>query len=110
MAEVVGQREGFRKVLVEPEGAGERPRDLADLDGVGESGPVMIAFVVNEDLGLMLQAAEGRGMDDPVTVALEIAPGRRRRLGVQAPAAPHRVASVRSAPALAMGPHATSSG
>ena len=35
----------------------------------------MVALVEDEDLGLVLEAAKGRGMDDAVAVALEIAAG-----------------------------------
>ena len=39
----------------------------------------MIPFVVDENLGLVFQAPERRGMDDAVPVPLEgIAPGRLR--------------------------------
>jgi hypothetical protein len=31
----------------------------------------MLAFVMQENLGLVLQAPEGRRMDDPVAIALE---------------------------------------
>ena len=79
MAEVVGERQRLGQVLVEAEGAGERPGDLADLDGVGQPGAEMVALVIDEDLRLVLEPPEGGGMDDPVPVALELAAGRRRR-------------------------------
>ena len=45
----------------------------------------MIALVMDEDLGLVGEAAEGGRVDDPVAVALELGARRRRRLGDQAP-------------------------
>ena len=41
----------------------------------------MIALVIDEDLGLVLEPAEGGRMDDAVAVALERGP--RRRLGLR---------------------------
>ena len=79
VAEVVRQRQRLGQVLVEPEGAGQRPGDLAHLDGVGQPGAEMVALVIDEDLRLVLEPAEGGGMDDPVPVALELAAGRRDR-------------------------------
>ena len=80
VAEVVRQRQRLGQVLVEPQRAGQRAGDLRHLDRVGQPRAVVVALVVDEDLRLVLQAAEGGGMDDAVAVALERA-ARRRRLG-----------------------------
>jgi iron-sulfur cluster assembly accessory protein len=72
---------------------------------MGQPGPEMITFVVDEDLGLVLEPAEGGGMDDPVPVALEVAAGGRDRLRVEPAAAPPRIAGIRGSPSLAKGPH-----
>ena len=49
----------------------------------------MIAFVIDEDLGLVVEAAERGGMEDAVAVARVERAGRARRLGDQpAPAFP----------------------
>ena len=45
----------------------------------------MIALVMDEHLRLVREAAERGRMDDAVAVALEFRPGRRRRLGNEAP-------------------------
>jgi hypothetical protein len=37
---------------------------------VGEAGAVVVPLVVDEDLGLVLEAAEGAAVDDAVAVAL----------------------------------------
>ena len=84
VAKVVAERDGFREVVVEPQRASERARDLRHLDRVGETGAEMIALVIDEHLGLVGEAAEGGRMDDPVAVALEVGPRRRRRLGDKA--------------------------
>ncbi len=84
VAEIVAERDRFREVVVEPQGAGERARDLRHLDRVGEAGAEMVALVMDEHLGLVGETAEGGRMDDPVAVALEFGPRRRRRLGDEA--------------------------
>ena len=68
--EIVGERHRFGEVLVEAERAGDRPRDLRDLKGMREPGAVVVALVVDEDLGLVLEPAEGARMDDAVPVPL----------------------------------------
>jgi hypothetical protein len=82
VTEVVGERDGLGKILVEPSARAMRAGDLGDLDAVREAGAEQVAFVIHEDLGLVFQAPEGRGMHDAVAVALELAARdpRRRRL------------------------------
>ena len=62
VAEVVRERQSLRQVLVEPEGPRQRPGDLGDLKGMGQPGAVVITLVVEEDLGLVKQAPEGRAV------------------------------------------------
>ena len=45
----------------------------------------MVPLMVDEHLGLVLQAAEGAGVDDPVTVPLEDRPVAVLLLGVTPP-------------------------
>ena len=71
MPQVVPQGDGFGEVLVEQEGTGYGAAYLADLDGVGEAGAMVIAVVREVDLGFMLQTAKGEGVDDAVAVVLE---------------------------------------
>ncbi len=54
---------------------GERAGDLRHLDRVGQPGAVVVAFMRDEHLRLVLQAAEGGRVDDAVAVALEAACG-----------------------------------
>jgi len=54
MAEIMGQRQGFREILVEPELPGQRAGDLGHLERMGQPGAVMIAFVEHENLRLVL--------------------------------------------------------
>ena len=74
VAEVVAQGDGLGQVLVEAEGLGDRPGDLGDLEAVRQPRPVVVAERREEDLGLVLEAAEGLRVDDPVPVALEVGP------------------------------------
>ena len=71
VAEVVAQHEGFRELLVESEDARHGAADLCAFEAVGEASAVVVAFVVHEDLGLVLEPPERRAVDDAVAVALE---------------------------------------
>ena len=78
VAEVVGQRHRLGQIGVEPERRGDGAGDLRHLDRVGQAGAVIVAAIpvavlFDEHLGLVLEPAEGRRVDDPVAVAL---PGR----------------------------------
>ena len=84
VAEIVAKRDRFREIVVEPQGASERARDLRHLDRVGEAGAEMVALVIDEHLRLVGETAEGGRMDDAVAVALEVGPRRRGRLGDKA--------------------------
>ena len=88
--EVVGQRQRLGEVLVHPENTADRARDLRHLQAVGEARAVVIPLVIDEDLGLVLEPAERRAVDNAVAVALE---GRSRaafQFWVETPAAPLR--------------------
>jgi hypothetical protein len=83
MAEIVGQRQRLGQVLVKTERAGERARNLGDLEGVGQPGAKVIAFVEDEDLGLVRESAEGGGVDDTVAVAPEGVAGCAHRFRIE---------------------------
>ena len=85
VAEVVAERDGLRQVFVQAEGAGDAARDLRDLDRVGQSRPEVVALVGNEDLRLVLQAAERARVDDPVAVPRVVRAGVARTRGNGAP-------------------------
>ena len=38
---------------------------------MGETSPVIVAFVVNKNLGFIFQSSECRGVDDAITVSLK---------------------------------------
>ncbi len=86
MAEVVGKRDRFGKLLVEAQRARDGTRDLGRLQRMGEAGAIVVALVIHEDLGFVFEPAECRRMDYPIAIALES--GAQRMLGLgDAPAA-----------------------
>ncbi len=95
MTEIVGQRQGLGEILVEPKPPRQRARNLCHFEGVREPGAVMVALVEDEDLGLVLEAAERGGMDDAIAVAAEVAAAFARRLGMEPAPAQGRIAGVR---------------
>ena len=108
--EVVRQRERLGEILVEAEGAGDGAGDLAYLEGVGEPRAVVVALMEDEHLRLMLEPPKGGGVDDPVTVALELAARRRGCFRVKTAPARAGVAGVGRPPSFPEGPHALTSG
>jgi hypothetical protein len=78
----VGQRHGLGEILVEAQDPRRGARDLGNLEGVGEPGAKVIALVIDEHLGLVLEAAECGAVHDPVAVALERAAQAAGGLGM----------------------------
>ena len=74
--EVVGERHGFREVLIQRERARRGAGDLRDLERVREARAEVIALVAHEHLRLVLEAAERGAVHDAVAVALERAAQR----------------------------------
>ena len=95
VAEIMGERHRLGEVFVERQRPRQRPRDLPDLDGVGQPRAKMIAVERNEHLRLMGEAAKGGRVQNPVAVALKLAARARRRLLDEPPARARRVAGVR---------------
>jgi len=88
VAEIVHQGDRLGQILVQAQRARHRARDLRHLDRVGQPRAVVVSFMLDEDLGLVLEAAKGRRMKDPVTIALEGRAMRRCGLGMKPTAAP----------------------
>ena len=86
--EVVRQRQRLGEVLVHPENTADRAGNLRHLQAVGEARAVVIPLVIDEDLRLVLEPAEGRAVDNAVAVALEGRPRAAFRFWVETPAAP----------------------
>jgi len=66
--DVVGRGEQ-RRGLIEP--VAKAAPDLGDLNGVGQTGTVKVIFAAEKDLRFILEPAEGRGVNDAVTVHLK---------------------------------------
>ena len=71
VAKIVAQTYGFGKVLVESQRPCSGSGKAGDLKGVGQSGAVMVALRLEENLSLVLQAAEAFAVGDAVNVPLE---------------------------------------
>src|SRR5206468_7550625 len=84
VADVMPQRHRFDEVLVEAQRAGHRAPDLTDLEDVREPRAIVVADRREEDLRLVLRAAERLAVDDAVAVDREARPRRRRLLGLGA--------------------------
>ena len=87
MAQIVGERDGFREIAVESQGVGDGARDLGHFQAVGQARAIVVAAMGHKDLGLALQAPERLGVDDPVPVPREGIPRLAVGLGVQPPTA-----------------------
>src|SRR3546814_5711982 len=59
-----------------------------------QPGTIMVALGCDEDLGLVLESAKGRRMDDPIPIALEAGSRLAFGLGMEAAPALCRVAGV----------------
>ena len=88
MAEIVPQPDGLGQVLVEPQRARDGARDLGHLERVGQARAEVVALGRHEDLRLVLEAAEGLGVHDPVAVALQRRAQPAVLLGPRAPCRP----------------------
>ena len=87
VTQIVPERDRLGQLFVEAQHLGDAARDLRDLEGVRQPRPVMIAGRREEDLRLVLQAAEGLAVDHAVAIALEGRPNRILRLRPQPAAA-----------------------
>ena len=97
MSEIVPKRDRLREILVEPERAGERARDLGNFEGMREARAVVVALVEDEHLGLVGQPPERRRMDNPIAITPEIVAGGTWRLGSSPTAALRGVGCIGSA-------------
>ncbi len=85
VAEVVRQRDRLGQILVQRQHPRDGAGDLRHFQRMGHPRAVIIAFVLHEDLRLVLEAAERGGMDDAVAVALVTGARRAFGLGIKPP-------------------------
>jgi hypothetical protein len=71
MAKIMRKRKRLGQILIQTKRAGHGAGDLRNFEAMSEPRPIMIAFVINEDLRFVSQSAKGRGMKNAVAVALE---------------------------------------
>ncbi len=86
MAQIVRQADRFGQGFIQLQRERHGTCDLSDFDGVGDPRAVKVALVIHEHLGLVDQAPEGVGMDDPIAIPLKFAAEFGFRFGVAAPA------------------------
>ena len=82
MAQVMRRADGLGGSSLQPSDRFQRAADLRHLNAVRQTVAAMVAFRVDEDLRLVLQAAEGRRMHDAVAVAPIVEPVGMRILGI----------------------------
>ena len=82
---VMRESNAFDQILIQCQIARNRARDLGYFDTVGEAGAKQVAFMINKDLGLVLEPAKRGRMDNAIPVALKFTSPFRRRLGNPAP-------------------------
>ena len=74
VSQVMRQRHCLCQVGVQVQRIGDGSCHLRHLDRMGQPGAIEIALVLDENLRLVFQPAEGRAVNDPVAVALETGP------------------------------------
>src|SRR6185369_9330162 len=74
VAKIVGKTNCLNQILVGTQGPRKCPTDLSDFQGMGEAGAEVVAFEIDEDLGLIFEPSKRGGMKDAVAVALERGP------------------------------------
>ena len=81
--QIVAEGDRLGQILVQPQGARDRPRDARDLERVRHAGAVVVALRLQKDLRLVHQTAEGFAVQDAVGIALITGAHiiLRRRLG-----------------------------
>jgi len=85
VTEVVSKADRLDQVFAEAKSAGNRAADLGDLQAVRQARTKKVAFVIYEDLGLVLKSPKRSGMNNSIAVALELTPRIGRVLSVNAP-------------------------
>jgi hypothetical protein len=72
MADVVDQCERFDQIDVQSKLFGDGARNLRDFEGVGQTVAEVVGVAASEDLRFRFKAAESSGVNDAVTVPLEV--------------------------------------
>ena len=95
VTKIMGERKRLGEIVVKAERPGQRSGNLTHFKRMGEPGAEMVALMRNKDLGFMGKPAEGRAMNDTVTVTLKFRARWRGRLRHQPAPASRRIRRVR---------------
>src|SRR6266700_5299175 len=71
MAQIVGERNCFRQVLVQSQCTRDCAADGGHLDGMSQAGPQMVTGSIQKDLRFVLEPAKGPRMNDACAIALK---------------------------------------
>ena len=71
VTQIVCETNALDQVFISTQGTRQRPADLGNFERVGEAGAEVIAFVIDEDLRLVLETSKSRGVQDAVAIALK---------------------------------------
>src|SRR3989338_9988614 len=72
MPYIMRKRERFRQCFIQSQSSCYCARNVTDFNGMRKPGPVVIAFMIQENLCLILETAKGCRVDNAVTVSLKI--------------------------------------
>ena len=86
--QIVAQGDRLRQILIQTQGARHGPREAVDLQRVGQARAVVVPLRLEENLGLVLEAAEGFRVRDAVDIPLEAGTDLTLRLGFRPAPAP----------------------
>ncbi len=95
MTQIMSETDGLHEILIEAHGASDRSRDLGDFQRMSQTRAIEVAFVIDEDLGLIHEATKRGGMNDSIAVALKLATIGGRRLGMTAASGVGRADGIR---------------
>ena len=87
MPEVVPERNGLGKIFVERKAARGGTGDLRNVQGMRQTGHIVVAVGRVKDLRLIFETQERLGIDDPVAVALKVGTHGAGRLAAEPSAA-----------------------
>jgi hypothetical protein len=83
VTQVVGEGDRLGEILVQTECSSHCTTHRGDLDGVGQSGPVVVSLAVKKYLGFSIKSPEGGSVDDAIPVSLVAGPEGMLCLGKQ---------------------------
>src|SRR5262245_5911958 len=84
MAEIVCQCNGLSQIFIQAKLASNCSADLSDFQGMSQPSAVMVIGLRYQDLCLVHQSTKGRGVNDPVAIALIESPISMAFLGMAA--------------------------